>query len=73
MRVYPTDEAEARQFYYGTRDPRVAKRVERKVMGFDAVHDAYRAGEFQAMSGRPYRNPFPAGRRHDAFKRGFEL
>ena len=53
------------------RDHRREKRIWR---GY--VPETYRAftwGEGDAYIGRPKRNPFPPGRRHDEYDRGFDL
>lgn len=41
--------------------------------GNTAVYYAWNAGQWHATHGRPYRNPFPPGRRHDEYKRGYEI
>jgi hypothetical protein len=36
-----------------------------------AVYDAHTLGEYEAMKRKPRGNPFPPGRRHDAFAAAF--
>jgi len=58
---------------YGYPHPRREKRHWRKAQG-DAVRDAYDWGEGNAMyRRRPIANPFPAGRRHEAFDAGMGM
>lgn len=52
-------------------DPRKIKRMERRMLG-DEVYYAYLAGTDLGERGKPYRNPYPAGRRHAEFKRGYD-
>lgn len=58
---------------FGTADPRRIKRIERKALGMDAVYGAWLEGQATGDAGKPYRNPYPAGRRHNEFKRGYDL
>lgn len=53
-------------------DPRREARMFRR-MGLTAVEEAWNWGQDAAYRGRPYRNPYPPGRRHDEYKRGFHL
>ena len=57
---------------YAIVDPRKEKRYLRKC-GFNAMYDAYIQGEFEASRRRPRANPYPAGKRHDAWQHGFSL
>lgn len=58
---------------HDTRDPRKIKRIERKVFGNDAVYGAWLEGQEAGDTGKPYRNPYPPGRRHNEYKRGYDL
>lgn len=42
-------------------------------MGMSEMHVAFLAGENQCMDGKEYKNPYPAGYRHNEFKRGYNL
>jgi len=37
------------------------------------VYDAWLYGSDRAYNGKPYRNPYPPGYRHDEFKRGYNV
>jgi hypothetical protein len=50
---------------------RQAKRDERKGRVWTPVEDAYYLGCSDVLAGRPYRNIFPAGKRHNAYHRGY--
>lgn len=50
-------------------DPRREKRLFRR-NGVDAVYAAYNWGQGNAWRRHPIGNPFPPGRRHDAFDLG---
>lgn len=50
---------------------RQAKRHERAAKVWTPVEDAYYLGCSDVLEGKPYRNIFPAGRRHDAYHRGY--
>lgn len=52
-------------------DPRKEKRFFRKNGQDDPVYYAWIAGQFAAEIGKPKRNPYPPGRRHDEFERGY--
>lgn len=55
-------------------DPRKEKRYVRKMWGRDqVVYEAYTLGEYHADAGKPKRNPYPPGRRHDEYERGYNL
>ena len=50
---------------------RKLKRVERGMIS--RVYDAWSRGESDAYEGRPKRNIYPPGRRHDEYERGYNL
>lgn len=53
-------------------DPRKMKRYERKMLG-DGVHYAFQLGMSDGEWRKEPRNPFPKGRRHDEYERGYRL
>lgn len=53
---------------------RKEKRFFRQQMGSQGpLYDAYCQGEYAAYRLRRARNPYPPGRRHDEWQRGFDL
>ena len=42
-------------------------------MGYDPVYDAHIQGEWAGMQRKSRRNPYPAGRRHDAWRDGLSV
>jgi hypothetical protein len=46
-------------------------RAVRKLGLVDPVEEAFYRGMFDYTNGKPYRNPYPAGKRHNAYDRGF--
>lgn len=63
----------ANREFYGRSDGRSLKRFERRHGMGHPVEMAYRAGEWNASSKHPKANPFPPGRRHDAWEQGFNM
>lgn len=53
-------------------DPRRVKRAERKAGMDDAVQAAYLNGEAEAMWPAAKGNPYPPGKRHDAWEQGHQ-
>lgn len=53
-------------------DPRKERRIFRH-MGYTAVDDAYYEGEYAARERPDARNPYPPGRRHDAWNYGYRI
>lgn len=52
---------------------RKEKRLFRKNLGSDgAVYHAYLKGQDKGYRQKPYRNPFPNGRRNEEYQRGYE-
>lgn len=51
--------------------PRNRKKYEREHFGHPVMLAGY-AGDYAGMTGKPYRNPYPKGLRHDAFKAGYD-
>lgn len=51
------------------------KRYENRMMGYRnaRLYEAYTSGELDGMRGNPNRNPYPAGRRHAEYERGYAL
>lgn len=57
-------------------DPRKEKRYEIKMIGGHALvahYDAYLRGCDDGYFQRPKRNPYPAGRRHREYERGYQI
>ena len=52
------------------RDDRRVKKFENKQ--FSPVYLAWIAGQDQGERGKPYRNPYPKGKRHTEFERGYK-
>jgi hypothetical protein len=53
---------------------RKLKRYENKMFGSDReVYRAWNLGQYDAERGNPKRNPFPNGRRHREYERGYDL
>lgn len=52
-------------------DPRKLKRFFRRNGLFDPVYEALMLGDEHAYNGKPKRNPYPPGRRHDEYERGY--
>ena len=58
--------------YYPGRLARKEKRYFARQHGASlAVYEAYACGEAEAMRRNPRPNPYPAGKRHDEWQRGF--
>lgn len=55
-----------------TPDKRKLKRGTNRLDLWNAVEEAFYMGLAHFNEGRPYRNPYPAGLRHDAYERGFK-
>lgn len=59
--------------YYRTADNRKVKRIERLIFRQSAVEVAHYEGHFEASNPRgPRPNPYPPGRRHDAWQHAFD-
>ena len=52
-------------------DPRKEKRAFRRMGQEDHVYFAWIAGQYHGDTGQPKRNPYPPGRRHDEYERGY--
>lgn len=53
---------------------RKLRRYERKMLGSDyPIVLAHYLGEGHHDAGMPKRNPYPSGRRHDEYERGYDL
>lgn len=60
--------------YYPGRSTRKEKRLFYRQYGSSlATYKAYSCGEAAAYSSRPSRNPYPAGKRHDEWQRGYVM
>lgn len=57
--------------YSGRYRPRRVRRYERRALGVDAIMDAHYEGEAEAYRQHPRNNPYPPGRRHDAWQQAF--
>jgi len=52
---------------------RQEKKMYRKMGMTHPVEMAWRLGCWNGESGKPYRNPYPKGKRHNEFDRGYHL
>lgn len=62
---------EANQEWLNGVDWRAMKKHEIKMGIADPVYVAHREGECDYCEYRAYRNPYPPGRRHNAYHRGY--